>query len=99
MEESEIKALTPVECPHCHKTIVVEFTTAAPKLSEVYTPEMIDAAKKDAVDQIIKLEAPEEKTKPVIEWINNTDTIFGPSDVQEIIKNIQNQNHEPGEET
>jgi hypothetical protein len=76
---------------------VVEFVTGAPKLSQVFTPEMIESAKKDALALIKELKAPAEITKPVVEWINNEDTIFSPNDVDEIIKNIQSQ-YESSEE-
>jgi hypothetical protein len=94
MENNEIKSLNPIECPYCHKHIIVEFITTAPKLSDVYTPDTIQAAKQEALKQIGELLVPEELTKPVIEWIKDPNTIFGPNDVVDIIKNIEKQNSE-----
>lgn len=99
MQESEIKSLTPIECPHCRKPIVIEFTTGAPKLSGTYTAEMLEAAKREALAKIAEMNLPEEFTKATTDWINSPDTIFGPNDVEEIIKNIQKpQEDEPEEE-
>lgn len=99
MQESDIKSLTPIECPHCKKPIVIEFTTSAPKLTGTYTPEMLDAAKSEALAKIAEMNLPEEFTKATIDWINSPDTIFGPNDVEEVLKNIQKPNlDEPEEE-
>jgi len=92
MNDQEIKALIPVNCPHCKKTIVLEFITNAPTLSSVYTPEMIEMAKVDAINKINMLQVDGEIKNPVIEWINNPETIFGPNDVEEIVRNVQKTN-------
>lgn len=89
MQDQEIKSLTPVECPHCSKPIVIEFITGAPKAAGVYTPEMLEAAKQEAISRINALGLPEEFTKATMDWIKNPDTIFSPNDIEEIIKNIQ----------
>lgn len=89
MEESDIKSLTPIECPHCNKPIVVEFTSKAPELTGVYTPKVLEAAKAEAIAKIQELNLPGEFTKATVDWINNPDTIFGPNDVLEILKNIK----------
>lgn len=98
MQESDIKSLTPIACPHCNKDIVIEFTTKAPELTGVYTPEVLEAAKKEALAKIEELNLPGEFTKATIEWINNPDTIFGPKDVWEIIKNMPKADQDEPEE-
>ena len=98
MKEQDIKVLTPVTCPHCQKTIVVEFTTSAPQLSDIYTPEIIEAAKVEAVKQIELLLVPEEISKPVIDWVQDQNTIFGPNDIPEIIKQLKKQGDDSIEE-
>lgn len=100
MDTNEIKSLNPIECPHCHQTIVVEFNTGAPKLNGVYTPKMLEAAKEEALARIDELGLPKEITKSTVDWIKDPNTIFSPSDVDEIIKNIEKTTNEdePGEE-
>lgn len=99
MQNQDIKSLTPIECPHCQKPIVIEITTEAPKLAGTYTPAMLDAAKQEALAKIAELGLPDEFTKPTTDWINNPDTIFSPNDVPEIIKNIERPEDEQEEET
>lgn len=91
MQEQDIKSLNPIECPHCGRPIIVELITKAPELTGVYTPEMLQAAKQDALARVAALGLPDELTKSTIDWINTPDVIFGPADVDEIIKNIQKQ--------
>lgn len=92
MNQNEIKALTPTTCPHCQKPIIVEIIATAPSLSNIHTPDTIEEAKQEALRQIGELSAPEENTKHVIDWINDPNTIFGPGEIKEIIKNIKEQN-------
>ena len=88
MENNEIKSLNPIECPHCQKVIVIEFVANAPRLTGTYTPEILEAAKQDAISKINGLNLPEELVKNTIDWIKNPDTFFGPGDVDDIIKNL-----------
>ena len=89
MENQDIKSLTPVECPHCHQSVMVEITNTAPALTGIYTVEMLQAAKQEALAKIAELGLPSEETETTIKWINDESTIFAPSDVDEIIKNLQ----------
>lgn len=88
MENNDIKALTPSECPHCGGSIIIESTVTAPKVTGIYTLDMIKAAKTDALKRISDLHSLESVTKSAIDWINDPETIFSPNDVDEIIKNI-----------
>ena len=90
MENNTIKSLSPIICPHCNKPLMIEVTNNAPELTGIYTPEMLQAAKQDALAKIAELNLPTEVTESTIKWINAEDTIFAPSDVEEIIKNLQN---------
>lgn len=91
MKDNEIKSLTPSSCPHCGKPIVVELTAGAPTLSSILTIETIEAAKNEAQKQVEALNLSEEKKKPVLDWIKNPETIFGPNDVGEIIKSLKEE--------
>lgn len=90
MESQEIKSLVPVTCPHCSQAIVVAFKLAAPQLTNILTVDMIERAKGEAVAKIGALPIGMDEKQPILDWINNPETIFAPEDVQEIIKNIQN---------
>ena len=100
MLDNEIKALAPIKCPHCEKLMMLEFTTSAPKITDVITPEMIDQAKAQAVQQIMDLKGDPDNTNFTIEWIKNPETIFGPNDITEIVESFKNQNknHESSQE-
>ena len=89
MENQQIKSLTPIKCPCCDKDIIIELTANATQLTGIYTPEMLQEAKNDALGRIASLGFPDEFTKSTIDWINLPDTIFAPSDIEEIINNIQ----------
>jgi hypothetical protein len=39
--ENEIRALTPVICPHCNETLVVEFSIAANLMDQESTKEIL----------------------------------------------------------
>lgn len=94
MNQNDIKALMPTTCPNCNKILVVEFTTTAPILSGIFTVEMIETAKQDALKKIEELSIPEDEKKTTVEWIKNPETIFSPNDVEEIIKNLVKQNQD-----
>ena len=89
MEKQDIKSLTPCDCPHCFKPIMIETTSTAPRISGLYTPEMLQAAKQEALAKIVELGLPSEATESTVKWINEETTIFSPNDVEEIIKNLK----------
>ena len=60
MNEQDIKALTPTMCPHCGEQLIVEFMTSAPRLTGIYTVEMIESAKESAIKKIEELQVPED---------------------------------------
>ena len=95
MDNTEIKALIPTSCPSCKTQLIVQFKVTAPSLSGVFTAQMIEEAKQEAIKRINDLGVTEEISTPVIEWINDPDTIFTPDDIDEILKGID---HEPKKE-
>jgi hypothetical protein len=98
MQEQNIKSLTPILCPHCGKDIIIEIISDAPKLTGIFTPELLQSAKNEALRKISEMDLPSEFTKATIDWINDPNTIFGPHDVEEIIKNIQKPDREDQDE-
>jgi hypothetical protein len=59
---------------------------------------MIEEAKVETVQRIKDLHIADELTKPVVDWVNHPDTIFGPNDIDEIIQNLKDQ-HDPAQES
>lgn len=56
----------------------------------IITPVDIDRAKETAIDKIKALKyVNSESITEAIKWIEQEDTIFGPSDVDKIIENIK----------
>lgn len=90
MESETIKTIVPYECPHCNKTVVIEFTTTSPKIASVYKIEDIQSAKIDAIERIKSLAVDEEKKENVIKWIQSEDTVFGQSEVESIVNSLLN---------
>lgn len=84
MEDNIIKTITPYICPHCNKDFFVEFQAIAPVLTGILTPRDIEIAKESVIEKI-------PGNKSAIEWVRNENTIFGPSDVDTIVENINKQ--------
>lgn len=87
MESNTIKSIVPYICPHCSNDFFVELTTIPTMVTGIITYSDIEKAKKDAIEKISKLIDSEGKFE-TIKWIENEDTIFGPSDVDRIVENI-----------
>ncbi len=83
-----IKTIAPIECPHCKKNIFVEFTNSAPELSSAYGESEVLTAKADVLLSIENADIQDEKKQDLYKWVNDPETIFGPSEVQAIIDNI-----------
>ena len=89
MNDQEIKALPPSVCPHCGQQVVIEFTATAPKLTGVFTVEMIEDTKKEVVEKIKALGLSLDKETEAIAWITNPETVFGPDDIDNIINGLK----------
>jgi len=99
MKENEIKALTPTTCPHCKEQIIVEFVAPAPIFSGIYTVEEMEKAKEEVIRKVRDLKSSNEFTESIIKWIQSPDIIFGPNDIEQIIKNIEEKEYESKKET
>lgn len=91
MNNETIKTIVPVECPHCHNTVIVEFSTTSPQVGSVYGVESIAEAKRDLKERVMALSIADDKKEQTLRWIDDEETIFGPSEVEEIIKNLLSQ--------
>jgi len=87
--ENLIKTISPVNCPHCNKVIMVEFNNIAPVLASVYGESDVLTAKADVLIALDGLMIPEEKKDMLKKWVNDPETVFGPSEVQAIIDNAK----------
>lgn len=93
-EENTIKSIIPTTCPHCRENILVEFNFSIPRLDSVYTTGDIERAKQSAVSRIKELDIPEESKIGFISWIESEDTVFGFSEVDNIVENAQKSNED-----
>ncbi len=83
-----IKTIVPTVCPCCKGDILVEFTNNSPEISSVFTLEDARTAKDDAISRVGFLSIDEDKKNQVIKWINDENTVFGPSEVNSIINSL-----------
>ena len=93
-EPNLIKVLLKSECPHCLGEIFVEVESPAPIARGVLRMADITTAKENVIKKITELLTNEEIEKvdfdQAVEWINDSETVFGPSDVEAIIESIKN---------
>lgn len=85
-----VKALVPLVCPHCKKEVMASFRISTPEMLAAYTPEDLQRAKNDAVMRAEEIMLPVDEKKSFIDWVMSPETVFGPEDVDEIIKNLTN---------
>jgi len=83
-----IKTITPSTCPHCQKDIMVEFVNNSPEVSSIFSVEDVENAKNDVRERISFLAIDESKKTQVLEWLDEPETIFGPSEVDNIINSL-----------
>ena len=90
--EKRIKVLLRSACPHCGKDVLVEVESLLPTIKSFLTEEDITASK-----EYVKKFIMEDKTLSPIEleqainWLNNEETAFGPSDTENVIDSILNK--------
>jgi len=91
MEEKNqniIKTFTPHKCPHCGKEILIGTSQLPVVVDNVFTNEQIASAKKELIEKVSGLGIEDAERKSLMEWINDENTMFGPDNVMEILKNI-----------
>jgi len=85
---NNIKTITTIDCPNCHKPVFIEFTNQSPELTAAFTVEDMMKAKEDAKLRIEYLEIDHDKKEQVLKWIGDESTIFGPGEVDEIVMSL-----------
>ena len=88
MENNLIKSITVHTCPECGKDIYVESQMTPPSVSSLFTNGDVETAKKDCIERVGTLAIDEEKKAQVIKWINDSTTVFGPGEVENIILSL-----------
>lgn len=92
MEENNvIKSIIPYICPHCSKDFFIELQTIPTMVGGIITPKEILNAKTLVSETVLSMKISEDEKNSTMNWINNDDTLFGPSDVDSIIENIKKQ--------
>ena len=83
-----IKSIVNQNCPHCGKEIFIESQMAPPAVTSLFTSETMEAAKKDCLARVETLTIPEEKKAAVRKWLGDSNTVFGPTEVESIILSL-----------
>jgi hypothetical protein len=59
-----------------------------PMVSSLFTPDMVEKAKKDCLERLQSLTLAEEKREAVTKWLQDPNTVFGPNEVESIILSL-----------
>jgi len=91
-----IKIISPSVCPHCGKNILISQKFITPIVDWVLKEEDVDKTKQDVIDQVNKADFKDATEKKlVLDWLTREDTIFGPEEKDEVLKQIFKQNDNP----
>ena len=83
-----IKSIVNQNCPHCNKEIFIESQMMPPAVISLFTPETMEAAKKDCLMRVETLTISEEKKAAVRKWLADPNTVFGPTVVESIMLSL-----------
>lgn len=84
MENSIIKGIVVLPCPHCATDIFIELQSTAPTIAGALTEEEINSAK-DEVLKALEAKLDTAHFEEACNAIKDKTFLFGPSDVQNII--------------
>ena len=87
-ESNVIKSITTHTCPHCGEDIFVESQMTPPVVNSLFTVTDIEVAKKDCLARVETLAISDDKKEDVIKWLNDPNTVFGPTEVESIILSL-----------
>jgi len=90
-ENNLIKSITVLSCPHCKEEVFIESQMTPPSISSLFTEKDLHEAKDDCLKRLESVNIDEEKKEDVIRWINDPATVFGPSEVENIILSLLNK--------
>ncbi len=87
-ESTTIKVLTHAQCPSCHQELIVSMEAAAPVVRGLLTPEIIASAKEEVRTKMTALSLAEDIKKEFVAWLDASDTVVAPEDVEGIIQDL-----------
>ncbi len=88
-EAQSIKSITPWECPHCSKEILITHVFYHPITQSVMTREQVKEAKERMIEGIEEIEFINEAEKAMaLKWVNDESTLLGPADVEQLLKTM-----------
>lgn len=87
-ENNLIKSIVILPCPHCKADIYIESQMTPPTVNSLFSDADLAEAKKDCLARIDTLSLDDERKQSVVKWINDPETIFGPSEVENIILSL-----------
>lgn len=91
---NNIKTITPVLCPHCNKELMVEVVQKSPELKSVFTRDTANESKKIVLEQLKEkgVDTSDERYISFEKWLNDPETVFGPSEIELIIESFLRDN-------
>jgi hypothetical protein len=87
-ENNLIKSIVVIPCPHCNADVYVESQMTPPSVNSLFSAKDLEEAKKDCLARVDTLSLDDERKQSVIKWINDPETVFGPSEVENIILSL-----------
>lgn len=87
-ENNLIKSIVILPCPHCKGDVYVESQMTPPVVNTLFSIAELEEAKKDCLARIDTLSLEDSRKQSVVKWINDPGTIFGPSEVENIILSL-----------
>ena len=84
-----IKSVAPWKCPHCEKEILIVHSFSHPTTEAILTRDNVKEAKKDLLAKMEDMTFKDVAEKKLaINWVNDDNTLFGPSDVEQLAKTM-----------
>ena len=95
IEPKAMKIIAPGMCPHCGQEIIISQNMMTPVIGWVLKKEDIEKAKLKVKTEVVASSLPDASKAEMIQWLDNPDTMFGPEEVQPLIKQLLNKEDEP----
>lgn len=94
-----IKVVLPGLCPHCGKEVLISNRMLTPVIDWVLKREDIENAKNKVKEEVkVATFQDEGERKMIIDWLEHKDTLFGPSEVETVLRQVLKIGEEKVEE-
>ena len=97
-EPKVMKIIAPAMCPHCNQEIIVNQSMVTPVIGWVLKMEDIKAAKLKVRTAVESADIPKDDKDGYLKWLDAEQTMFGPAEVEGILKEIMPNTPEKGGE-